>query len=681
MKQCVFVSLLIVSFVGLVTPVMATVSTPGPRPEPVGQDIQTKPLDPRSEIRLINQKMRALGFSFSKIERVEGGQVVHVTGFRSRTAAFEQRGAFQPFTVRAKVIDDQVVLEKSDLEGAGIIIIDEQPVTDRGIRIEPIKDIGLVPERPARPSLSAVSGGPFPGASGQTRPSTLAPAGSWKVGKLRWTPVAMTPQVPGRDLQPPQLGQAAGIQKAEVAIAFDNTMFKVNKRPALDFVQIPMLDPSKERGIPLQPGQTLPPFESGDSMTAEEYYRDLNALEKEFNALGYSLDDERDPAEELLLQEIPPPPGQNGVMIKLKREALISAKSRADSFMSSVRSKQSRLTALKTTKEKTESAQASQAVKSTRSTVPSTVAQTAAGPIKRKTELIERTLGRNLNPPVIEKGDRKKFAISLTSSEKLEGDPRSLRIVNKAGARAYIFNHAVSLFDVTGETHSPVRKESLLVKLDVMVLGDYVSGAAINRSVPVPDVLLSEMANLPTVGSPANWTSSIDISYGMTFMVGPIPLSVKIGTRAALGIESALLASPVRVTNDLTPKAFADVYAQAGINIIIAEAGVECRLRLVDATMTLHGMLQRGAEDGREFLDTEYSIYRWYAALDGNLSLYLKIYVPRWGLPPWKKKTYRNRLVGWSGFSDDQWEPVLTTAKHYLYSYPGTGLAVPGFTY
>jgi len=681
MNRRLFACLLVVFFLGAVSPKAVTLSPTEPGSGIYAQDIPTKPLDPRAEVRLINQKMRALGFSFSKIERADGGHVVHVSGFRARTTAFEQRGAFRPFTVRAKIVDGQVVLEKNDLEGAGIIVIDSRPIADRGIRIEPIKDIGAIPAGPARATRSTIPRRPTTASQAQVKPSTLA-ARDLKIGKPRFSPLAMAPPAPDRDIQPPQLGMAAGIQKAEREIDFDSSLLKVNKRPALPFVQIASLDPSKTTPTPIQdPAQKLPPFDSGESMTAEEYYRDLNTLEVEFNALGYSLDPARDPDEEVLLQEIPPPSGQNGVGIKMKREALVSARLRADGFMSSVKSKQSRLAALKTSKEKAEGAQPAQLTRAPRSGFPSTTGQKAREKVAPTLGPVERPFNRNLNPPAIEKGDRKKFAITLHSSGQLQGDPRSLKIVNKASAKAYVFNNSVSLFDVTGETYAPVRKDNLAVKLDVMVLGDYVSGAAINRSVPVPDVPLAEMAGLPTVGSPANWTSSIDVGYGMTFMVGPIPLSVRVGTRAALGVESALLASPVEISNNMTPKAFADVYAQAGINIIIAEAGVECRMRLVDGELTVYGLLRRGAVDGREFLDTEYSLHRFYRALDGALSLYAKIYVPRLGLPPWKRKTFRTKLAGWDGFSGDQWEPGLTTTKHVLYSYPGTGPIVPGFTY
>jgi hypothetical protein len=141
------------------------------------------------------------------------------------------------------------------------------------------------------------------------------------------------------------------------------------------------------------------------------------------------------------------------------------------------------------------------------------------------------------------------------------------------------------------------------------------------------------------------------------------------------------MSSPLRVENEIAPFAYADVYAQAGVNILIAEAGVRCDLNLIDARLTVHGMLQRGADEGKEFLDTEYFIHRWYAALSGDLSLYAWIYVPRFGIPPWRRKTFRTRLAGWDGYSDEKWEPALTQRKHYLFLYLNTGPVLAGYDY
>ena len=661
MNRRLFGCLLAVFVLGAVSPATDAVPAPGPVAGIAAQSVPAKALDARSEVRLINQKMRELGFSFSRIERVEGGHVVHVVRFRARTAALEQRGEFRPFAVRAQVVEGQVVLDKGDLEGAGIIVIDGRPLAERGIRIEGVRAIAKVPGQPDRPVTGDVKQGP----STPVKPFGTAASQALKRGQLRWAPLSMAPPAPDRVVQPPAPGQTVGIMAPERAISFDQSILIVNKRPALAFVQFRMLDPTKETPTPIEdPAELLPAFESGERMTAEEYYRDLNTLEQEFNALGYSLDSERDPAEEVLLQEVPRPALQNGVGIKRNWKPREGIRLRSESFRSAVRTKQDRLAALrKTAGTTTQEA----AAPGTAKPVPSTKGRL----LDKPTFAVDtpRPFSQSLNPPAVDLGSRSTFAITLRSSGDLKGDPGQLEITNGAGASAYVFNNEVRLIEVTGKTLAPVRKDNLAASLDVMVLGQHVAVAPFPQSVPVPDAALSDMPSLPTAGHAADWANSIDVGYGFTFMAGPIPLSVRIGTRAAVGVEYALLASPVRVDNEVVPHAVADVYAQAGINIAIAGAGVECRLRLLDGRLMVHGMLMRGAEDGREFLETEYAINRWYRALDGSLSLYAWIYVPRWGVPPWKKKTYRTELAGWSGFSGDIWEPRLTQAKHELYNY------------
>lgn len=665
MKSRLFACLMAVLVLGAVSPATDAATEPGPAPRVAAQNVPAKALDARAEVRLINQKMRELGFSFSRIERVEGGHVVHVVGFRARTTALEQRGEFRSFAVRAQVADGQVVLDKGDLEGAGIIVIDGRPLADRGIRIEAVRAIVKVPGQPVSPDTARVK----PGPATSVKSSVLGSSRSLKRGLLRWAPLSMAPPAPDRTVQPPAPGQAVGIMVPERAISFDQSVLIVNKRPALTFSPFRVLDPTKETPTPIEdPAGLLPAFDSGERMTAEEYYRDLNALEQEFNALGYSLDSERDPAEEILLQEVPRPPLQNGVGIKMNWKPREGIRLRSESFGSAVRTKQERLAALK---------------KATAATTQEATTPGTAKPVPSKKDRLfdkpalpfdtPRPFSRALNPPAVERGSKSTFSVTLLSRGDLKGDPDKLEITNGASASAYVFNNEIRLIEVTGKTLAPVRKGDLAVSLDVMVLGQHVAVAPFPQSVPVPDVALSDMSSLPsglpTAGNAADWAKSIDVGYGFTFMAGPIPLSVRIGTRAAVGVEYALLASPVRVDNEVVPHAAADVYAQAGVNIAIAGAGVECRLRLLDGRLTVHGMLMRGAEDGREFLETEYAINRWYRALDGSLSLYAWIYVPRWGIPPWKKKTFRTELAGWSGFSGDVWEPHLTKAKHELYNY------------
>jgi hypothetical protein len=662
----------------------------------------------RGNTQLVSVRARGLGFDIGRITPERGIYLVEVVGFRAKEKTFRLQGNFKPFTLRAQIDGREVVLDRSDLEGAGFGLADESALADAGVRLgdvtatggpAPRKPVGAKTE-PSRAARTAGTKAPAPGLK----------VGQLKAGRMRWSPVEMASTKPGRDVQPPAPGRTAAIQKAEVPIELKSSLFKVNTRAPLAFQAFALLDPTKEEPTVLQdPKQMLPAFENGESMTAEDYYRDLNLLEADFNAKGYSLDFRRDPEEEVLLQETAVPPGQNGVGIRFNARELTKVRSEAASFRNAVRAKETRLRALgKLTIDQLERAPgqkasvtaqrpvagdeaitAAKAAGTTASGQGSAVPKEIAPPpieqalAKAKGELVLRPTPyeRELNPADIVKGDRGTFGISVRSNSRQAGDFKALSVVNSAGIQASIFDHDLELAAITGTTSAAATNGALTAELSVMVLGDYVSSASFRETASVPDVPLTQMAPLPTSGRDGDWSSSLDVGYGMTFMAGPIPLSVRLGARASVGCGSVLMSSPLRVENEIAPFAYADVYAQAGVNILIAEAGVRCDLNLIDARLTVHGMLQRGADEGKEFLDTEYFIHRWYAALSGDLSLYAWIYVPRFGIPPWRRKTFRTRLAGWDGYSDEKWEPALTQRKHYLFLYLNTGPVMAGYNY
>lgn len=662
----------------------------------------------RRNTQLVSVRARGLGFDIGRITPERGIYLVEVVGFRAKEKTFRLQGNFKPFTLRAQVDGREVVLDRSDLDGAGFALADERALADAGVRLgDVLASGGPAPRQPV--------GARTEPARAVTKAGTRAPApglkvGQLKAGRMRWSPVEMAAPKTGRDVQPPAPDRAAAIQKADRQIELKASLLKVNTRAPLAFKAFALLDPTKSEPTVLQdPGQILPPLPNGEQMTAAEYYRDLNVLEADFNAKGYSLDFRRDPEEEVLLQETAVPPGQNGVGIRFNARELTKVRSKAASFRSAVGTKESRLGTLgKLRADQLErspgqkapvTAQrpigtgevrtAATAAAKTTAQQPSAVRDKLAPPpieqalakMKGELRLREIPYERELNPADIVKGDRDTFGISVRSNSRQAGDSKTLNVVNSAGVHAFIFDHDLELATITGTTSAAATNGSLTAELSVMVLGDYVSSASFRETASVPDVPLTQMAPLPTSGRDGNWSNSLDVGYGMTFMVGPIPLSVRLGARASVGCASVLMSSPIRVENEISPFAYADVYAQAGVNILIAEAGVRCDLNLIDTRLTVHGMLQRGAEQGREFLDTEYFVHRWYSALSGDLSLYAWIYVPCFDIPPWCRKRFRTRLAGWDGYSDDKWEPGLTQRKHLLFLYPNTGPVLAGYDY
>jgi hypothetical protein len=139
---------------------------------------------------------------------------------------------------------------------------------------------------------------------------------------------------------------------------------------------------------------------------------------------------------------------------------------------------------------------------------------------------------------------------------------------------------------------------------------------------------------------------------GISFTIGPIPLSVKVGARGSVGVNFffGLNSQPAFVTAQVIPNASVDAYAQAGIDIKIASAGVAVSLKLLHLTLTLgtQAGVQSDSKGSSQLLfvhgDSDLSL------LDGNLAFFVEVYVPAFKLPPWEKKHFDHPFFNWTGF-------------------------------
>src|SRR5215468_3122852 len=95
--------------------------------------------------------------------------------------------------------------------------------------------------------------------------------------------------------QPP--GAQAEIRKPPVQGRVNTQTIEVNSKPSRRFIPFEMKDPKTGNPIPPDTRITLP---NGKSMTAAEYFKELNKLEEAFNKIGYSL---RDTQQEFVLQK------------------------------------------------------------------------------------------------------------------------------------------------------------------------------------------------------------------------------------------------------------------------------------------------------------------------------------------------------------------------------------------
>ena len=88
------------------------------KPNPLDRDFRLK-TGIRSERQHI-QGLTRLGFQIGKVTKLKSGiYSVKINGFRAKTSAIAQKGAFKPCTIKVKVSGGKVYLDGKGLEQAG----------------------------------------------------------------------------------------------------------------------------------------------------------------------------------------------------------------------------------------------------------------------------------------------------------------------------------------------------------------------------------------------------------------------------------------------------------------------------------------------------------------------------------------------------------------------------------
>jgi hypothetical protein len=149
-------------------------------------------------------------------------------------------------------------------------------------------------------------------------------------------------------------------------------------------------------------------------------------------------------------------------------------------------------------------------------------------------------------------------------------------------------------------------------------------------------------ANLYTTFAPApiNWSRTF-FSVSKTFMVGPVPLTVKASLSGGVRLSVNGEVGPTIARLTTTPGGFALVTASAAVNIIVASFGVACDLRLVNANLPTMGELfwPLCTLDWKLKSDLQLNY------LAGTLQGYAKVKLLFF------KKTWKVTIASWAGFT------------------------------
>ena len=394
---------------------------------------------------------------------------------------------------------------------------------------------------------------------------------------------------------------------------------RINRRPPIPFKPFeltdangkPIVDPRTGKAITRDTIVRLP---NGKSITYGKYFDTLNALERQNNALGYSLREHKSKAQKVeIAQSAVDPTKLQTQATQIRSMAKFSAASVTHaSVMATARAHH---------------AQAKQLGAALR-----TRGVLAIG-------------GRNVPGPGVNKhwdlpmGDVSTFYVDLNGGLQLNGSKTGTTMKVSGRADSAVLHNSLTLVSVDGEANSPLS-EALRVSLTLKILG--------NSWKPLDQNSVNVLEVSDTMTQPLHWSKEYP------FAVAGVPMSVEFGVRGESGVRWYVGLAPVSVTGIVTPFAHAEAYAQVtAVDVEVAEAGVEGVVTLLHDDFIIYGyaQLQLDAQQ-KPYIYQEYSAINIMNALNGKLQLYSCVTVPNWP-DVWNTHdecTY-DKIWDWKGFT------------------------------
>jgi hypothetical protein len=482
--------------------------------------------------------------------------------------------------------------------------------------------------------------------AGQVRPSARATeeAQKPKLRAVTWGQIGMRPAEPGEPYPLPSLNVIEQSVRSPRSFRVKDDLIKVNRRSPLSLQRFDIVDPASGSPIPPETEFTLP---NGRRLTAQEYYDELNSLEEGFNQLGYTLNVKRDPAREFTIKELEYP-----------RPAVEANIARGKAIAEAHRFQDKPLPP---------------PIDSIRRRFQNSLLQEEAPRLKRVQQYRRQDFQTASRGPWAddqaadrfsrteegkkEYGHRDSFGIFLGYNLSVSADISQTEFSAETEAGGYIFNHSIDFIRVSARTAASSSGGRLTGRVTVYVLG--VSTMLVDESAPVPNVPLDQLPSVPHLDLQRSYNAQKAVGFETTFPLGPVLLSARVGAAFSTGLTCGLFLSPLSIDGQIGPYLRAEAFAQAGLSIIIAEAGVRCVLTIFNDSLTATAGVKLDADGRGLYVKGALSCYDELRALEGKLQFYVCVYVPCFDLPPWCKKCWNWTIADWEGLR----------AKGYFFNY------------
>lgn len=421
--------------------------------------------------------------------------------------------------------------------------------------------------------------------------------------------------------KPPGEVKSVAIQRKLDKLELQADHLHVFARKAIAHKPLEMVDPKTGKKVAADAMIEV----NGKKVKAGEYYAKLNALEKKFNAIGYTVTD-----------RTPGPTYLSKSKIDAKELDAHSLKHAAAhlAFAKSMRM----LPTFDDIAKKQTSALVNDANRVKALAATSTAPEASQARTITTSKSWNYTLGR-----------KNIMSAYLSGKVEAKGSKDEVSMAGEARAGGYMIGREINLIKANGSVIAPVKGKSKGI-LHVYLLGQHV-------------------VNVDKSGESA-WTQSgtkqhgIDVKADFHFAIGPIPMTAHLGARGNAGVRYTLAARPGHAAFQVNPFVDAKVYVKAGVSAFLVSGGGGGEVTL------LKDDLKFGAELDLNFDSSRGPVYNQHVYVQNNMNMLSgKVYA--WARVNYlfSSKEWRHDLWNWKGLK----------ANGYLFNEHRSEALIPTF--
>ena len=241
--------------------------------------------------------------------------------------------------------------------------------------------------------------------------------------------------------------------------------------------------------------------------------------------------------------------------------------------------------------------------------------------------------------PGFNAGNRSLVAIGSSAYVEIDGDERRQLMKAEGKASVYLLGNELNVVYGYGDFYAGPDKVATYLRLTAFGMNLF---PPIDESVSVKWVK----------EDPAALKFDRDVGYSQTFMIGPIPIAIKVGVNVGIGLGYKVGLETTQVIAEVRPAAHALGYAQAGIGFAgFLSAGAGAEITVMNLSVPLSASLGvRFDEVGFPFMALNINADVSIRYLDGRIYAYVEYPVPDCCFPPWTIKKEIIDIYRFAGF-------------------------------